>query len=59
MVDAYAREHTLPQARVRRLISSLALIGALQRITDEHKDPRFLIKGGVAMELRLGMQARR
>lgn len=58
MVETYAREHTVPQARVRRLISSLALIGALQRITDERDDPRFLVKGGVAMELRLGVEAR-
>ena len=58
MVEAYAREHTIPQARVRRLISLLALIGALQRITDERDDSRFLVKGGVAMELRLGLEAR-
>lgn len=58
MVETYAREHTVPQARVRRLISSLALIGPLQRITDERDDPRFLVKGGVAMELRLGVEAR-
>jgi len=29
MVEAYARDYTVPQARVRRLISSLALIVAL------------------------------
>jgi hypothetical protein len=58
LVEAYARENDVPQARVRNLISSLALIGALQRVQDRGAGPRFLIKGGVAMELRLGTQAR-
>lgn len=58
LVAAYARDNDVPQARVRHLISSLALIGALQRVEDASSGPRFLIKGGVAMELRLGIQAR-
>lgn len=58
LVHAYARDNDVPQAHVRHLISSLALIGALQRVEDANAGPRFLIKGGVAMELRLGVQAR-
>jgi hypothetical protein len=58
LVDAYARDTDIPQARLRHHISSLALIGALQRVEDPDAGPRFLIKGGVAMELRLGMGAR-
>jgi Nucleotidyl transferase AbiEii toxin, Type IV TA system len=57
-VGAYARDTDIPQARLRQRISSLALIGALQRVKDPDAGPRFLIKGGVAMELRLGMGAR-
>lgn len=58
LVDAYARDTDIPQARLRHRISSLALIGALQRVKDPNAGPRFLIKGGVAMELRLGLGAR-
>jgi hypothetical protein len=58
MVNAYARDTDIPQARLRQRISSLVLIGALQRVQDPKAGPRFLIKGGVAMELRLGMGAR-
>jgi hypothetical protein len=58
LVSAYARDNDIPQARVRHRISSLALIGALQRVQETKTGPRFLIKGGVAMELRLGIEAR-
>ena len=58
LVNAYARDTDIPQARLRHRISSLALIGALQRVQDPKAGPRFLVKGGVAMELRLGMGAR-
>ena len=58
LVNAYARDNDIPQARLRHRVSSLALIGALQRVQDPQAGPRFLIKGGVAMELRLGMGAR-
>jgi hypothetical protein len=44
--------------RVRRWISSLVLIGALDRVRDEDGEAQFLVKGGVAMELRLGLGAR-
>jgi hypothetical protein len=33
------------------------LIGALDRVRDDD-EPRFLVKGGVSMELRLGLDAR-
>lgn len=58
LVHAYARDNDVPQAHVRHLISSLTLIGALQRVQEVDAGPGFLIKGGVAMELRLGVQAR-
>ena len=43
-------------ARVRRWLSVMVLLGALDRVRES--DPLFLLKGGVAMELRLGSQAR-
>jgi hypothetical protein len=47
LVNAYARDADIPQARLRHRISSLALIGALQRVQDPKAGPRFLVKGGV------------
>lgn len=57
LVDQYARAHGLASDRTRRWLSTMALIGALEtvRLDDE---PRFLIKGGVSIELRLGLRAR-
>ena len=36
----------------------MVLVGALERVRDGSGDPLFLLKGGVAMELRLGLEAR-
>jgi hypothetical protein len=58
LVDAWARERGLAPVRVRRWISSLALLGALDRVREADGESRFLVKGGVAMELRLGLGAR-
>jgi hypothetical protein len=40
LVNAYARDTDIPQARLRHRISSLALIGALQRVQDPNAGPR-------------------
>jgi len=42
---------------MRRWISTMTLIGALDRVQADEQ-PRFLLKGGVSMELRLGLGAR-
>jgi hypothetical protein len=42
--------------RMRRWVSTMVLLGALERMGDD--EHRFLLKGGVAMELRLQLQAR-
>lgn len=57
-VDAYAREHGTDVARVRRWISFMALAGALQEAALSDGRPKFVIKGGVALELRLRDRAR-
>jgi hypothetical protein len=57
LVDQYARAHGLAIDRTRRWLSMMALIGALERVRLDD-GPRFLIKGGVSIELRLGLRAR-
>lgn len=47
------------QQRARRQLGNVALAATLMRhARDEHDEPVFLIKGGVAIELLLGLQAR-
>lgn len=56
LVAHYARLTGVAPGRVRRWISVMVLLGALDR--SRESDPRFLLKGGVAMELRVGGGAR-
>jgi hypothetical protein len=56
--DAYARQIGEDVARVRRWISFMALGGALEQAGFFGDGPRFSIKGGVALELRLQGRAR-
>lgn len=57
-MDAYARQHGQPPARVRNWVSHMVLGGALERAGFEGEGRRFTIKGGVALELRLRHLAR-
>ncbi|HEX6038848.1 nucleotidyl transferase AbiEii/AbiGii toxin family protein [Longimicrobium sp.] len=58
-VVAYARRADADVARVRRLVSFMALAGALRQARrEEDGGPAFVVKGGVALELRLRNQAR-
>jgi hypothetical protein len=56
LVAHYARQAGVAPGRVRRWISVMVLLGALDR--SRESDPLFLLKGGVAMELRVGGGAR-
>ena len=56
--DGYARQIGEDVARVRRWIAYMALGGALERAGFYGDGPRFTIKGGVALELRLRTRAR-
>jgi hypothetical protein len=56
--DAYARQIGEDVARVRRWISFMALGGALEQAGFFGNGPKFSIKGGVALELRLQGRAR-
>lgn len=58
-VSAFARRNDTDVSRVRRLISFMALAGALRQAA-RGKDgrPAFVVKGGVALELRMRDRAR-
>ena len=56
LVRAMSLEQGIAADRMRRWVSTMVLLGALERMGDD--EHRFLLKGGVAMELRLQLQAR-
>lgn len=56
-VQAFAREAGVSEARVRGWISYMVMAGSLERAADAGQ-PRFIVKGGVALELRLRNRAR-
>jgi hypothetical protein len=58
LVGRYAKHYGIPQARVRNWISFMVLSGALERVHDETGTVAFIVKGGVALELRLRLRAR-
>jgi hypothetical protein len=58
LVAAHGASTDIGHARVRRWVSTMVIIGALARVRDEDDQHRFVIKGGLAMELRLGTSAR-
>jgi Nucleotidyl transferase AbiEii toxin, Type IV TA system len=57
LLGDYSKAHGVAPDRMRRWISTITLIGALDRVRDG-EESRFLVKGGVSMELRLGLGAR-
>lgn len=48
----------MPAARYQRWINTHIISAVLDRVRDEHGEPVFVLKGGAAMELRLGLDAR-
>lgn len=56
-VQAYARANGIAEGRVRAWISYMITAGVLQRATAGGQPP-FIVKGGVALELRLRNRAR-
>lgn len=57
-VDGHARTEGIATGRLQRWVSYMVLVGALDRARDLHDEPLFIVKGGVAMELRLKLDAR-
>jgi len=58
LVSNYAEASGLGVRRVRQRVSAMAFLGALERVHEEDSTARFLIKGGIACELRFQNQAR-
>jgi len=58
LVRTFANEHQIPEARARLWVSYIALGGALERTNAKSSAPIYVIKGGVALELRLRERAR-
>ena len=55
--QAYARELGVAEGRVRAWVAYMIMAGVLERAADANA-PRFIVKGGVALELRLRDRAR-
>jgi len=58
LVRAFAAEQQIPEARARLWVSYLMLGGVLLRANRDREVPTYVIKGGVALELRLRERAR-
>jgi hypothetical protein len=60
VVNEAANAKGVVAGRLQRWISTMALLGALARTNADREEPNqgLLLKGGVAMELRLGLEAR-
>jgi hypothetical protein len=57
-VSEHAKATDVGRNRLQRWISYMIVAAVLDRVRDENDDPVFALKGGVAMELRLGLKAR-
>lgn len=58
LIGRHSRESGVATDRVRRWVSTMALLGALERAAPGQSQPLFLLKGGVAIELRVRTGAR-
>lgn len=58
LIGATAAERGMPERRLQRWLNAMVVTAVLDRVRDEDDEPIFLLKGGVAMELRLQLRAR-
>jgi len=58
LIGRHSRESGVATDRVRRWVSTMVLLGALERASPDRASPLFLLKGGVAIELRSRTGAR-
>lgn len=58
LIGEHASERGMTAARLHRWLNAMVLTAVLDRVRDEDNEPIFLVKGGVAMELRLQLRAR-
>lgn len=57
-IGARSRETGIAPKRLNRWIYAMVVLAAVERLRDDENRPLFVLKGGVAMELRLGLEAR-
>lgn len=58
LITTHASERGMPPVRLQRWLNAMIVTAVLDRVRDEDGEPLFLLKGGVAMELRLLLRAR-
>ena len=58
LANAAAADAQIPPGRYQRWINTHIISAVLDRVRDEDGEPLFTLKGGAAMELRLGLNAR-
>jgi hypothetical protein len=58
LANSAAAHASMPAARYQRWINTHIISAVLDRVRDEDGEPLFTLKGGAAMELRLGINAR-
>ncbi|HST55081.1 MAG TPA: nucleotidyl transferase AbiEii/AbiGii toxin family protein [Solirubrobacteraceae bacterium] len=58
LVNAHADKAGVPPGRVQGWLNAMVVAALLDRVRDEGDEPVFLLKGGMAMELRLRLRAR-
>jgi hypothetical protein len=58
LANAAAADAQMPAGRYQRWINTIIISAVLDRVRDEDGEPLFTLKGGAAMELRLGLSAR-
>jgi hypothetical protein len=58
LANVAAADASVPAGRYQRWINTHILSAVLDRVRDENGEPLFALKGGAAMELRLGLTAR-
>jgi hypothetical protein len=57
-IREYANQQQMAESRVRRAVSFMLVALPLEHSIDGEGEPLFAVKGGVSMELRLGLRAR-
>jgi len=58
LIGDHATDRGMPPARLQRWLNAMIVTAVLDRVRDEDGEPIFLLKGGLAMELRLQLRAR-
>ncbi len=53
LISEHAQAQQMPPARLQRWLNAMVITAVLDRVRDENDEPVFLLKGGIAMELRL------